>query len=152
MIITADLLFSYWLVAWFFIYIIFRNYSETVHQYFNPLLVFIVAAIINLLLSIFIFVKVGSSVFLFIVANIIIKLIPIIFLIGEPVHYGLHLVIGMAVFIVYNLYLYFVKNTDILKIFIATEDSIVNGKNNTPMLHLFNTHPFNTFNKMLQSS
>jgi hypothetical protein len=139
MLITADLLFSYWLLFWFIFYLLFRNYSQYIQQYANPILSIIIAAVINLFICLLVFMrsmrsKNYSGLLIFIGLNIIIKIIPIILLIREPIHIFYNLFNGFVVFTLYNIYLYY-KNTNILRIYDATIDSIVNGKNNTPIFH-----------------
>jgi hypothetical protein len=98
---------------------------------------FIIAACFNVFICIVLLLhgKNYLGLVIFIILNITIKVIPIILLIGEPIHFWINLLTGIGVFIVYNFYLY-LKNTNILQIYDATIDSITNGKNNTPMFYL----------------
>jgi hypothetical protein len=77
----------------------------------------------------------GFWVYIFL--NVILKFVPIAILLyyGEPIHIWINLVWAIVFFIVYCVYLYF-RDTDIFKIYEATVDSLINGRNNTPILHL----------------
>lgn len=139
MFITADLLFSYWLFVWFLIYYIMAKTVKGV-GFANPLIAFVIVFIVNTFICLYLlsYNKNYLGIIVFIVLNIIIKVIPIILLIGEPIHIWNNICITLFVFLLYNLYLYY-NNTDIFTIYNLTVDSIINNKNNTPILHLINT-------------
>jgi len=106
----------------------------------NPFIAFIIVAIVNTFICLYLlsYNKNYLGIVVFIILNIIIKVIPIILLLGEPIQIWNNICITVFVFLLYNLYLYY-NNTDIFTIYNLTVDSIINNKNNTPVLHLINT-------------
>ena len=139
--ITADLLISYWLLAWFAFYMILSYYNKNswIREYFNPIVALIIASVINLFFCIIILAHSSnySGVFVYTFLNVIIKFVPISILLyyGEPIHIWINLAWAIVVFILYCAYLY-LRGTDIFKIYKATVDSIITGDNKTPILHL----------------
>ena len=136
-IITVDMLFSYWILLWFFIYILFESSYKWVHKYFNPLLAFY----FGLLENMFIFIKLffigannTSIQFFFII--MLIKAFPIYILQNHHILWKNDLIILILIFLIYNFYLLYMKRTNLYKIYNETEKSISNNENRTPLLAL----------------
>jgi len=139
MIMTADLLISNWLVAWFVIYMILSYYNKWIREYLNPIVALIIAGVINLFFCIMILLhsKNYFGFLAFIILNVILKFVPVIILLyyKKPIHIWINFWTSIAVFFIYCLYL-FSRDTNIFKIYEIMVDSLINGRNETPILHL----------------
>lgn len=121
MFITPDLLFSYWIFAWFLIYLV---YPVT-----NPLFGLWVALLEN---TIALFNLKDKLRFLLMI--ILFKVIPIYLLRKTKIKWKDVKIFGI-VFIVYNIYLN-IRGLNIIKVYKITNQSIQRGDNRTPFYYL----------------
>ena len=142
--ITVDELFSYWILLWFFLFIIFSDSYKWVYKRLNPLLAFYFGLLENIIM----FIKLLYNEYIHPDTNIIslqffliimvIKAIPIYILQNHQINWKNDLIILLLVFLTYNLYLWLIKKTNIFEIYDETEKSIANNENRTPLLALLN--------------
>ena len=140
-IVTIDMLFSYWILLWVFLYILFSGSYKWIHTRLNPLLVLYFGLSENVIMLIKLLYKhplleISSLQFLLVI--IITKAIPIYILRNHHIKWKNDIIILLIVFTVYNLYLLLFKKTNIFEIYDKTEKSIANHENRTPLLALIN--------------
>ena len=141
--ITIDMLFPYWILLWFFLYILFRDSYKWIDKKLNPLLAFYFGLLENIIVFIKLLYKeyiqgsTSTSIRFFLVIMII-KAIPIYILRNHQINWKNDLTVLLLLFLIYNLYLWFVKKTNLSKIYQETEKSIANNENRTPLLALIN--------------
>jgi len=128
MTIRIDFVFSYWIFTWFLLYY-FKITS------YNPFFALIIATIENTcLLFLMIYYKVNiSHIIQFIIINIFIKVLPLIYLWKSKII--LHDII--ATFIIFLFYLLWLKINNYNDLFKAQKDiynSLIHGKSETPFM------------------
>jgi hypothetical protein len=137
--ITVDMLFSYWLFLWFFLYILFSGSHKWIYKYLNPLLAFYFGLLENITVLIkLIYQGVNKTSIQFFLVIMVIKVIPIYLLQNHHINWKNDLTILLSLFLIYNLYLWFFKKTNLAEIYEETEKSIANDENRTPLLALIN--------------
>ena len=139
--ITVDMLFSYWLFLWFFLYILFNSSHKWIYKYLNPLLAFYFGLLENIIVLIkllYIGQAENKASINFFIVIMIIKIIPIYILQNHHINLKNDLTVLLSLFLIYNLYLWFVKKTNLAEIYEETEKSIANDENRTPLLALIN--------------
>lgn len=140
-IITVDELFSYWVLLWVFLYILFSGSHKFIYKWLNPLLALWVGLLENIIMLVrllYIHPRTNVSSVQFLLVIIITKAIPIYILRDHKINWKNDLTVLLLVFTVYNLYLWLIKNTNIFEIYDETEKSIANNENRTPLLALIN--------------
>jgi len=140
-IITVDELFSYWVLLWVFLYILFSGSHKFIYKWLNPLLALWVGLLENIIMLVrllYIHPRTNVSSVQFLLVIIITKALPIYILRDHKINWKNDLTVLLLVFTVYNLYLWLVKNTNIFEIYDETEKSIANNENRTPLLALIN--------------
>ena len=140
-IITVDELFSYWVLLWVFLYILFSGSHKFIYKWLNPILALwfgLLENIIMLVRLLYIHPRPNVSSVQFLLVIIITKAIPIYILRDHKINWKNDLTVLLLVFLTYNLYLWLVKNTNIFEIYDETEKSIANNENRTPLLALIN--------------
>jgi hypothetical protein len=140
-IITVDDLFSYWVLLWGFLYILFSGSHKFIYKWLNPILALwfgVLENIIMLVRLLYIHPLPNVSSVQFLLVIIITKAIPIYLLRDHKINWKNDIIVLLLVFTVYNLYLWLVKNTNIFEIYDETEKSIANNENRTPLLALIN--------------
>ena len=140
--LRPDFLFSYWCFTWFIIYY-FIDYStkSPIGQYIktnlNPKLALILAFIENFTVFLYMIYLKSDIVntIRYLVMMIVIKIYPIYLIWSEPIHLAHDIVVIVALFAIYNLWLQF-NNTNLWKVYKKTFVSIHEGKTETPLFHL----------------
>ena len=122
MFITPDLLFSYWIFAWFLIYLFY--------PIANPLFGLWIALVEN----IFVLSTLQKDQPRFLLMMFLSKVIPIYLLRKTKIKWKDVKVFGV-VFIVYNIYLN-IRGLNIFRVYKITTQSIRNGNNRTPFFYL----------------
>jgi len=137
--ITVDMLFSYWLFLWLFLYILFSGSHKWVYTHLNPLLAFYFGLLENITVLIkLIYRGANKASIQFSGVIMIIKVIPIYILQKHRINWKNDLTVLLSLFLIYNLYLWLVKKTNLVEIYEETEKSIANDENRTPLLALIN--------------
>jgi len=140
--IRPDFLLSYWIITWFIAYY-FLDTSTPIGKFIksnaNPKLAVILAFLENLVTFIYLIFMNSDTLILvrYIIMMIVIKIYPIYLLRNDPIKFPNDVFLFIAVFIIYNIYLYFWE-TDIIKVYTKTFISIHENKNETPLFKLFN--------------
>lgn len=138
--ITIDLIFSYWIFLWFILY-------EFGVVPYNPKfgviigIIEIIGTAIFLLYHKFLYEgdrikKFGTTLALFLLANFIIKCIPLYFLLDTTIH-NIDVFFTLLLFMIYNCYLFVIYDTDIIKVYTAIYNSVYYEKPDTPLLRIF---------------
>jgi hypothetical protein len=141
--VAQDLLFSYWLFAWFLIYYNIGIYSNPVAKFISknmsPLLAFHVATLFVLYETQFILTNSDFTTLMkFLSVALITKGIPTYLLMrmNSKVNFFPDLGIFIILFGLYNLHLYF-RGTNIIKVYSTVEKNFENNQNRTPIFLLF---------------
>jgi len=141
--VPYDHQFSYWVVIWFLIYYnigVFHNSFVTiVKRYGSPLLPLSIALLFNIFELIY-FMNIKLDLLLFIKYSImmtILKITPIYLLIrkGEQIHWMNDPIVFALIFSFYLFYLNLYNET-IFTVYKKTEESILQGNNQTPMFYI----------------
>jgi hypothetical protein len=141
--ITPDLIFSYWIFAWFLLFYIFQNnLCLNLKHWLNPYYVIVFALIENIISLVYItgITRVITFFIFYLLMLILFKVIPLYLLLKSGNYAGYYLekiVVFIGVFIVYNLYLMF-RGTNFLKIYIQINDSLIKKEHTTPFFYLLN--------------
>jgi len=132
MIIRADHLFSYWIVAWFLLF--YGTHTKgKVDIIYSPKLAFYIAILENI-------VEIGSlfsvnqsigQILKFCVTIFLFKILPIYLMWDIPIYLPRDIYILMGVFIIYMIYLYGI-GTSVLEVYKETSDSLETNRNQTP--------------------
>ena len=132
MIIRADHLFSYWIVAWFLVF--YATYKEgRPDKIPSPKLAFIIAILENI-------VEIGSlfsvnqsigQILKFCVTIFLFKILPLYLMRDIPIEVPRDIYILVGVFLIYVVYLYAI-GTNILDVYKQVNKSLEEGKNATP--------------------
>lgn len=132
MIIRADHLFSYWIVAWFLLFYAIHRKGK-IDEIPSPKLAFIIAIFENI-------VEIGSlfsvnqsigQILKFCVTIFLFKILPLYLMWDIPIELMRDIFILVGVFIVYIIYLN-VIGTSILEIYMETNKSLETNGNRTP--------------------
>ena len=150
--IRFDYLFSYWILLWTILYYLikikiiylsskFSFITKYVIEYGNPMYALYFALLENTI-NLFMLIYYNSSLYIivkFLVIVVIIKVIPIYLLYDSPIHPKENILICIAIFIIYVIYLY-LGGTNIMDVYKKTIYFIYSGQNKTPFfsfLHSF---------------
>ena len=138
--IRFDYLFSYWIIAWFLIYYFIDVKSEigqSFRKYGNPKLALIIALIENAITLIWIAIVNGEiwTIFKYLCMILIVKVGPLYLVWGSPIRIPQDIYTFIAVFVIYNVYLYLNDET-LITIYHRTFTSIINRDNKTPLFGL----------------
>ena len=129
--IRADLVFSYWIYAWFILYVFkFITYSPKF-----PLILGLIDNIIMLILMIY-FGSKSKTIILFIAINTLIKVVPLYYLRNQRIKMSdIYFTVGL--FIIFVIWLHINKQSlaGNLKLI---HDSLLYNKFQTPFMSLFN--------------
>lgn len=145
--ITADYLFSYWIFAWFIIFILFiktkivnNKQKEFIKTYFNPRFALIIALFENIALFIyFVFHNAKNYIlFKYIFMIFFFKIIPFILLRKEKVRWCNEISITIVIFILYCVYLE-LNHIHLHDVIQETSINILSNTNNTPFFRLLQT-------------
>ena len=142
--ITIDMLFSYWILAWFVMYIFLETQNIWIRKHLNPLLAFYFGLFENVIscIQLFLYGAMYSAI-QFSVIIIALKILPIYLLRKHHIDWSNDLYVLLFIFAIYNLYLWFIKKTNIWTIYNETTKSITNNENRTPLLSFINRHIYN---------
>ena len=141
--ISIDMIFSYWMLAWFFIFYLFESFYPRLRKYGNPMVGFYIAwaehvylIILWLLSQSFSPVKQIISVFSHISILAVIKILPMYLLRNYPIYFWQNMLALVAVFILYNIYLYMAYETNAIEVYQETNKSLLRDENRTPLMHV----------------
>ena len=127
--LRADLVFSYWVYAWFLLYEFrFTNYSPKF-----ALTLGIIDNIIMLVLMIY-FGSKGKTIFLFILINTLIKVLPLYYLRTQQMKLN-DIYFTCVLFVVFVIWLHINEQSLIGNIKLV-HDSLLYNKSQTPLMHL----------------
>jgi len=135
MLIRPDFIFSYWIFAWFLLY--FFKITE-----YNPKYLLLLGVLENLITVIMSFYYKTSIKYIiyFIFIMIVMKIIPLYLSWNNKNNFTSlrkDLVASISVFVLYSFWLYF-NGTDVIRIQRRIVDSIIEEKNETPILWAIN--------------
>lgn len=142
--IRFDFLFSYWIIIWFLIYY-FAGFTKGqsassmfITQYLNPKLAILFALVENLFTFALLWFYSPKTIVIikYISMMFIIKGIPLYLLRNSKIHIMRDLVIAIAIFILYNIYLY-VNDEDIVNIYKRTFNFVSTDSYNTPLYSVY---------------
>jgi len=127
-----DYVFSYWIVAWYLLYI------AKITKY-NPKFVLILGIIENsfLLLFMIIYKTKISSIVIFIILNIFIKIIPYYTVRNDKI-IKKDIIATIILFIIYCLWLYINTGNNVIEYYIKISESVIKDKNETPAMRFIN--------------
>jgi len=127
-----DYVFSYWIVAWYLLYI------AKITKY-NPKFVLILGIIENsfLLLFMIIYKTKISSIVIFIILNIFIKIIPYYTVRNDKI-IKKDIIATIILFIIYCLWLYINTGNNVIEYHIKISESVIKDKNETPAMRFIN--------------
>jgi hypothetical protein len=137
--ISVDYLFSYWIFAWFILFILCIK-STFVKTYFNPRFALLIALFANILIFIyFLFHNATIPVLLkYILVIILFKIIPLFLLRKEKVRWFNEISIAVIIFIIYCMYIKS-NNIYLYDVIEQTAINILHDTNNTPFFRLLET-------------
>uniref|UniRef100_A0A6C0ATZ5 Uncharacterized protein n=1 Tax=viral metagenome TaxID=1070528 RepID=A0A6C0ATZ5_9ZZZZ len=132
--IRIDFIFSYWIFAWFILYLVFPD------KITSPLLAFIIAAVINLCETFyFIIAKVPvTRIIKYIIMILIAKVVPIVVIwynYNKKINTYNDMTKILFLFVIYNIYLS-INNTNVITINKKIVQSIERGDNETPFMYI----------------
>ena len=129
MFIRVDLVFSYWILAWYI------AYMAKLTPY-NPKWAFILGIIENIVLAIALVLYGGviSSIVLFLLVNVILKGVPL-YTIYNTKSTITDIYVLMGLFVLYTIWVQ-LNGTDFIRHNIKIFQSILHGKNETPTMWL----------------
>lgn len=125
--IRGDYLFSYWIIVWFFAYYFVKGLV-------SPIVALILALIENVITFVYLVIS-GSDVVIlmkFLAMMLLIKIAPLWLLMNKRVNWINSAVAFLAVFALYNIYLWMNK-TDLIEIYKKTFNSIHSNSDKTPL-------------------
>jgi hypothetical protein len=127
--LRADLVFSYWIYAWYIIYAFkIMKYSPKFALIFGVIDNFI------MLILMLLFGTSKKTIFFFIVVNTLIKIVPLYYLRNEVIK-PKDIVFTLGLFIVFIIWLHINKQSLIGNIKLI-HDSLLYGKNETPIMSI----------------
>ena len=129
--IRADLVFSYWIYAWFILYVFkFIKYSPKF-----PLILGLIDNIIMLLLMLY-FGSKSRTIILFIIINTLIKVVPLYYLRNQRIKMSdIYFTVGL--FIIFVIWLH-INKQNLAGNLKLIHDSLLYNKFQTPFMSLFN--------------
>jgi len=144
MMIRADYIFSYWLIAWFLIYYIRVNFlkkSKTVEhfiKYGNPKFALLCALFENLCVLCYIFVKNANWYIIakYVISILVLKIIPLYLLQPYRMNLPNDIYVTFTLFLIYFVYLRLFSES-VYNIYVnKIGQSILLDKNETPLEYL----------------
>jgi hypothetical protein len=123
--LRADFIFSYWIFAWFFIYI-FGMVSK------NPKFALLIALLENIgtLFYLIVFNAPFIAICKFIIVMIIQKIIPLFMILNEKILLS-DIIFTFGLFLIYLLWLY-TNNIDFFKVYSKIRESLMKNKSDIP--------------------
>lgn len=136
--IRPDFLFSYWITMWFIVFVFLEPRWRAVFP--NPLIIFIIGVIENILTFLLIINTVTIiNVLKFIIMVLFSKIIPIFILWRyRKINYKLDITAGIILFLVYMYWLY-IHNENVYDIYRNTLVSLQNNDSRTPFFNLIHS-------------
>jgi hypothetical protein len=129
--IRPDLVFSYWIYAWFVLYIFhFTTYSPKF-----PLILGLIDNIIMLILMLY-FGSKSKTIILFIIINTLIKVVPLYYLRNQKIHIK-DICFTVGLFVIFVIWLHINKQSLVGNLKLI-HDSLLYNKFQTPFMSLFN--------------
>ena len=124
----ADLVFSYWIFTWYLLYI-----SKIVN--YNPKFAILIGIIDNtiMLLMMIYFGSNMYTIFMFIIINTFLKIVPYYTLWNKKIERK-DIIVTLFLFIIFIIWLY-INNQNLTKNYKEIIDSLIHNKNKTPALY-----------------
>lgn len=144
--ITPDLIFSYWIYAWFIAYYIIITIStkrNIIIQNANPTLVLYIALIENIISLFYLFLSTYdfSLLFIYLLMLLLLKVLPIYLLFKEgeraPVNILPNIAISLVITIIYLGYVEIIKGISVIKLYANIMKSIIMRENKTPFFKFY---------------
>ena len=138
--IGPDLLFSYWIYVWAFVYYFAKGDSkivQNIHYYGNPVLAILFALVENILTLILLILHCVhyKTILMYALMILIVKGIPLYILRENKIHFWRDMFVLFSMFLLYNIYLLW-KDTNILEIYKKTLDAVSKGERSTPFFYI----------------
>ena len=127
--IRIDYVFSYWIFAWFLLY--YMNITK--YNPFFALLISLIENIVLLILMIYYSVSI-KSIISFILINLFIKILPILYLRKSKIKLS-DIIVTCILFLIYLVWLYVNNKISIQKEIV---NSLINEKSETPIMYWIN--------------
>lgn len=147
--ITPDLIFSYWIYAWFIAYYIIITIStkrNIIIQDANPTIILYVALFENILSLFYLFFSTYdfSLSFVYLLMLLLLKVLPIYLLskTNIPINILPNIVISLTIIIIYLGYVEIIKNISVIKLYKDIMKSIILKENKTPFFKLYSLLKF----------
>lgn len=138
--ISCDLLFSYWVLLWFFVYgmasffVKENKMCRWIYENTNPFLLFCVAILSSIrnLVTILLYNPQWQIIATHVAKFIFLKGIPMLYLVHQPIKWWENLVFSVAAFVVYLLYLAY-KQENMFLLYEEMSRTVIHGKSNTTL-------------------
>lgn len=127
--IRIDYVFSYWIFGWFLLY--YMNITK--YNPFFALLISLIENIVLLILMIYYSVSI-KSIISFILINLFIKILPILYLRKSKIKLS-DIIVTCILFLIYLVWLYVNNKISIQKEIV---NSLINEKSETPIMYWIN--------------
>jgi hypothetical protein len=145
-LITPDLIFSYWIYAWFLFYyivIIFFQHKKTMKTFIeitNPSIILYAALIENIFSLVYIFLSTYDlTIFLlYVLMMLLLKVLPIYLLRKAPLNIKVNTIICICVFLCYVFYVQVIRKINVMNLYISIYKSIILRENKTPFFKIYN--------------
>lgn len=138
--ISWDLLFSYWVLLWCFVYIMASFFVKEnkgcrwIYENTNPFLLFCVALLSSIrnLVMILLYNPQWQVIATHVAKFICIKGIPMLYLVHQPIKWWENLVFSVAAFVLYLFYLVY-KKENMFLLYEELTRTVIQGKSNTSL-------------------
>jgi hypothetical protein len=141
--ITPDLIFSYWLFFWAFIYYGFSpktlGLSPYVYESLNPILGLSITMTYDIVELLYLWINYSSHTSILLKMTLIItiiKIIPIFLLMHKKIRVVNNIFFVVGLFVIYKFYLY-INHTNVKKVYSGINKSLRDNLNNTPLMWVF---------------
>ena len=141
-LITPDLIFSYWILAWTFIYYVttpqILGLSSYAYESLNPSIGLWIALVYSVGEWIYLWNKSISWKILvkMLLIMFLIKIIPIFLLRKKKMQIRNNVLFIIGLYVIYTFYLYS-KNTNTIQIYKKINESLTKNENKTPLMGIF---------------
>jgi hypothetical protein len=130
-VLRTDLVFSYWIYVWFILYV----FKITTYSPKFPLILGLIDNLIMLILML-VYGTSNRTVFYFIIINTFIKVLPLYYLISEPIKIK-DIIFTVLLFIIFVLWLHLNRQSLFGNIKLI-HDSLLYGQDKTPFMVFIN--------------
>jgi len=138
--IRADYIFSYWIYIWYILFYLGSTIVNANKKWvpYNPLFALIVTGILEFIqLGMLLYYSTIVSSIPYILVIFLLKLFPIYTIYKIPLKQNDY-IFTCILFLIYLGWLQ-IHQTNLYEVYVKITDSLIYGKNQTPLLHLFHT-------------